>query len=261
MTVAYPTTPNSTPYFTGVKADEFQGPADALTVTVGGKNVPLPEAIASGGTAGTGIASVTATQGALVPGQASTVTLKTTLTDDTSSEATFSAPPGAPGESIQGKPGVGISKVVATQGAVAAGQSSTVTLTTTLTDGTTSTTQFTAPPGARGASGDGSGGSSAVEVTSASVSGAYALTVTDSAAYDLTVTADTDLTLSGGSGGTMQVVTLQLRQTGAFAVTLPANVKWAGGTVPDVTQIAGQIALFSFMTMDAGTTWVGKVGF
>lgn len=47
MTVNYPTTPAATPYFTGVKADDFQGPADALTVTVDGKSVSLTEALAA----------------------------------------------------------------------------------------------------------------------------------------------------------------------------------------------------------------------
>ena len=261
MSAVYPATPNSTPYFSGVKSDDFQGPADALTITVNGKNLTLSEAIAAGGQSDTGVQSIEASQGDVTSGQASVVTLTAILKNGTTSQTVFDAPPGAPGKSIQGGPGIGISDIAVTQGGVTAGKSSPVTLTVTLTDGTTSALQFMAPPGARGASGDSAGETSELEVTTAGISEAYALTATDSTAYDLTVTSPTALTLSGGLGGTMQVVTVQLRQTGDYPVTLPKNVKWAGGTVPDVTQIAGQIALFSFMTMDAGTTWVGKVGF
>ena len=37
-------------------------------------------------------------------------------------------------------------------------------------------------------------------------------------------------------------------------ITWPASVKWAGGTAPDT--VAG-IDVFSFMTTDAGTNWLG----
>ncbi|GBR45089.1 collagen-like triple helix repeat-containing protein [Gluconobacter roseus] len=50
--------------------------------------------------------------------------------------------------------GVGVKSITATQGTVTAGQPSTVTLTATLTDGTTSQTTFEAPAGATGAKGE-----------------------------------------------------------------------------------------------------------
>jgi hypothetical protein len=42
--------------------------------------------------------------------------------------------------------------------------------------------------------------------------------------------------------------------SGSPAITWPASVKWAGGTAPD-TEVG--IDVFSFMTTDAGTSWLG----
>jgi len=61
-----------------------------------------------------------------------------------------------------GAAGVGVSSFSATQSTVTAGQPSTVTVTATMTDGTTEEYTYQAPPGAKGASGSGSGGSDAL---------------------------------------------------------------------------------------------------
>lgn len=62
--------------------------------------------------------------------------------------------------------------------------------------------------------------------------------------------------------GKLGTLTLILTQdgTGSRLVTWPASVKWAGGTVPTLTTTAAGIDIFSFMTINAGTTWYGFTG-
>ena len=55
---------------------------------------------------------------------------------------------------------------------------------------------------------------------------------------------------SGKAGSFTLIATF----SGSPAITWPASVKWAGGTAPDT--VAG-IDVFSFMTTDAGTNWLG----
>lgn len=51
----------------------------------------------------------------------------------------------------------------------------------------------------------------------------------------------------------MQGVVIKLTNGGAFAVTWPAAVKWAGGTAPTLT--ADGIDLIAMVSFDDGTTW------
>lgn len=46
----------------------------------------------------------------------------------------------------------------------------------------------------------------------------------------------------------------------ARTVTWPASVKWPGGTAPTLTSTNGKADIFSFVSIDAGTTWYGFVG-
>ena len=73
-----------------------------------------------------------------------------------------------------------------------------------------------------------------VPVTTVPVSGAaqsLAFPASGSAAYDLTLTANCTITLSGGTAGQQQTITLYLRQDAAagHTPTLPPGVKWPGG--------------------------------
>ena len=79
------------------------------------------------------------------------------------------------------------------------------------------------------------------------------------AAYDVTLSADCTLSLSGGIAGVQQRVTVYLRQdaTAGRVVTLPAGVRWAGGVTPTPNTAAGKIDVFHFTTPDAGVTWFG----
>jgi len=56
--------------------------------------------------------------------------------------------------------------------------------------------------------------------------------------------------VSGKAGSFTLIATLSATPV----ITWPASVKWAGGTAPDT--VAG-IDVFSFMTTDAGTNWLG----
>ena len=81
--------------------------------------------------------------------------------------------------------------------------------------------------------------------------------------FDVTLTESTVFTFSNppvtGKAGSF---TLLLSQdgTGGWVTTWPAAVIWPGGGSPDPTVTLGATDLFSFFTVDAGTTWFGFVG-
>jgi hypothetical protein len=58
---------------------------------------------------------------------------------------------------------------------------------------------------------------------------------------------------SGKAGGFRLVLT----NGGAYTITWPASVDWAGGTAPTLT--ASGVDILDFTTSDAGTTWYGVV--
>ena len=45
--------------------------------------------------------------------------------------------------------------------------------------------------------------------------------------------------------------------TGGRTFTFPASVKWAGGSAPTVTSAAAATDVFTFVTRNAGSTWIG----
>ena len=40
-------------------------------------------------------------------------------------------------------------------------------------------------------------------------------------------------------------------------ITWPGSVDWAGGSAPSVTSGSGKVDMYTFLTVDAGTTWYG----
>ena len=58
---------------------------------------------------------------------------------------------------------------------------------------------------------------------------------------------------SGNAGGFRLVLT----NGGAYTITWPASVDWAGGTAPTLT--ASGVDILDFTTSNAGTTWYGVV--
>lgn len=98
-----------------------------------------------------------------------------------------------------------------------------------------------------GASGTNAGSSYEVAVASGNV---FNLNL-NSASCTLTFT-------TPAASGTMSSFTLILRQdgTGGRLVSWP-TIKWPGGTVPSLSSAAYAVNVFTFFTLDAGSTWFG----
>lgn len=108
-----------------------------------------------------------------------------------------------------------------------------------------------------------SGGSGTTPVTTtASATGTQTLAypATGNAAFDLTLTGATTIALSGGTAGQLQTITLIARQdaTAGRVLTLPAGVRWPGGTAPTPGVAVGGVDMFMFTTPDARTTVIGS---
>jgi hypothetical protein len=43
-------------------------------------------------------------------------------------------------------------------------------------------------------------------------------------------------------------------------ITWPASIKWPGGTAPTISNTLGKRDVFSFISTDGGTTWMGFIG-
>jgi hypothetical protein len=56
--------------------------------------------------------------------------------------------------------------------------------------------------------------------------------------------------------GTGFVFILEITQGGAYTLTWPAAVAWAGGAAPDAPG-SSEVAVYAFATRDGGTTWYG----
>ena len=107
------------------------------------------------------------------------------------------------------------------------------------------------------------GGGGVVPVTtvaSSASSQTIAFPASGSATYDITLTANCAISLSGGTLGQLQTITLILRQdsTAGRTPALPAGVRWPGGVAPTPNTIAGKIDVFTLSTPDGGTTVFGS---
>ncbi len=75
----------------------------------------------------------------------------------------------------------------------------------------------------------------------------------------LTLTAATTCVLTfptAAAGKSFTLVTIQPAGAGTGLVTVPASVKWAGGTTPTLTATAAKRDVFTFLCAD-GTNWLG----
>jgi hypothetical protein len=89
---------------------------------------------------------------------------------------------------------------------------------------------------------------------------AYTADLENGNVLDLTLTGNCTFTFSNPpASGTAGAFTMILTQdgTGSRTVTWPASVEWAGGTAPTITATAGGTDVFTFITVDGGTTWRG----
>jgi len=69
----------------------------------------------------------------------------------------------------------------------------------------------------------------------------------------------TTLTISNPpANGTAGSLTLLLKANGtALSVTWPASILWSGGTAPTLTSTANKTDVFTLITVDGGTSYVG----
>jgi len=95
-------------------------------------------------------------------------------------------------------------------------------------------------------------------------SGTLTLNLNTAQVFDVSLNANvTTLTISNvdASANTVNSFVLIFTMDGtARTVTWGAAVKWAGGTAPTLTSTNGKKDVFSFMSPDNGTTWLGFVG-
>lgn len=92
---------------------------------------------------------------------------------------------------------------------------------------------------------------------------AYTVDLENSNVLDLTLTGNCTFTFSNPpASGTAGAFTMILTQdgTGSRTVTWPASVEWAASTAPTITATAGGTDVFTFITVDGGTTWRGFTG-
>ena len=75
--------------------------------------------------------------------------------------------------------------------------------------------------------------------------------------YTLSTSGNTTFTFTGApSSGQVGTFSLIITAGGTHTLTWPASVDWAGGTAPDAPA-SGEKDIYTFMTVDGGTTWYG----
>ena len=95
-------------------------------------------------------------------------------------------------------------------------------------------------------------------ITSAALSGTTpSVDVGARDTYTLTTSGNTTFTFTGvPSSGQVGTFSLIITAGGTHTLTWPASVDWAGGTAPDAPA-SGETDVYTFMTVDGGTTWYG----
>ena len=118
--------------------------------------------------------------------------------------------------------------------------------------GATGHTGDTGPTGPTGA------GSSDTLETVNPTDAAETIDVNTANYWDITLGENT-VTLTFTPDAALSTFTLVVRQDaiGSRAITWPLSVKWAGGIVPTLTSAANAIDIFTFLTVDNGTSWFG----
>ena len=81
------------------------------------------------------------------------------------------------------------------------------------------------------------------------------ISLANGSVFTKTVSADTAFTITGVPSGKAATFSLILTNGGAYQITWPASVKWAGGNVPTLSTSGTD--LLTFLTPDGGTTWYG----
>ncbi len=71
--------------------------------------------------------------------------------------------------------------------------------------------------------------------------------------FTKTISADTTFTITGVPTGKTCIFTLMLTNGGAYTVTFPNNIIWAGGEEPELKDSG--VDILTFFTTDGGTNW------
>lgn len=95
--------------------------------------------------------------------------------------------------------------------------------------------------------------------TVASSGTALTLDMADGNVHDVTFNNDCTLTFSGTTASVACSFTLIARQdgTGGRTVTWPAAVDWPAGSAVALGTAASNVDVYTFLTVDNGTTWLG----
>lgn len=89
-------------------------------------------------------------------------------------------------------------------------------------------------------------------------SGTVTLDLTTNRYFTITPAGPVTFAFSNVPAGAVEAtgVVIRLTNTGGYAITWPASVKWPGGTVPSVATSGTHLAML--VTDDGGTTWRGN---
>lgn len=99
-------------------------------------------------------------------------------------------------------------------------------------------------------------------VTNTSVTTTYAIDLSVSNIFNLTMTGNTTFSFTNlPSSGIAYSIMLILRQdaTGSRIATWPASIKWSNGTTPTLATGANKVDILNLVTVDGGTTYYGAL--
>ncbi len=103
------------------------------------------------------------------------------------------------------------------------------------------------------------GGGNELVNTQATATGATTLNLANGNVFDLTLTGSVTLTVTGATSGRACSFVLKATQGsgGSKVITWQSGAVWAAGTAPTISTAAGKTDVFSFLSVDGGTTWYG----
>jgi hypothetical protein len=99
-------------------------------------------------------------------------------------------------------------------------------------------------------------------VTNASATGGVTINCALGNFFSWTLTGNiTSITFSNVPSGVMYSITIAAKQDagGTNTITWPASVKWPGGLTPPASTGGNDLDIWSLMTYDGGTTWIGSL--
>lgn len=100
------------------------------------------------------------------------------------------------------------------------------------------------------------------EVANTSATGTWTMDCTAANFFELTLTGSITISPSNVPPSTrMWAGTIVAKQdaTGGRTITWPTGTKWPGGSAPPATTTANAIDIWSLMTYDGGTSWIGSL--